>query len=369
MGLDRKYAISKVLQHKSVEGVKRSLDHSYREKLMPEAEERIDSERSKDNFYGLKDHKKPAVADKITYLEGRLKPYQEEQEGFRKLQKGTKDGKHDSTLCTEYVITMSPEIAEKMTSAQRTKYLNGCLDLLRKDYGKENVFAVAYHRDEKTDHAHIYCFPEIVTQKKYKMTSREKKKVEKDPNFVSRDKEIHSLSSSHFLGSKEKMRVMWDKVADIGKDFGMIRGRRGSLLESQSHKKYYQEAEEVKKMVFEMFEPQGSGLSKESPKKILERLKPVILEVYLQNLSLQGYAKEHEVQAEKSNEPKMRAAIMDFYKKTHGLNPEEKRDVFKMVEDRVNEINAQKAKQEKEYQKTYRDDHKKDKEKGRGCPS
>lgn len=353
MALDRKYAIPKIMNHKSAGAVKRSLDHSYREKLMPEAKERIDPTRAHLNIYSGKN-----VAEKITTLEKRLKPYETHMEGYRKLQTGTKDGKHDSVICTEYVITMSPEIAKKLTVKQRDSYFDKSVKMLANQYGAKNILAVALHRDEDTDHAHVYCIPEIVTKKTYKMTSREKAKQKKDPNFVSRDTEIRSLSSSFYLGSKEKMRVMWDKLAEIGKEFGMIRGRRGSHLASQSHKKYHEEAKEVEKMVGEMFEPRGVGLSKESPKKILERLKPAILDVYLENLSLQNYAKEHEKEAEKSNEPRMRNAIMAYYKMTNGLTPDEKKNVVEMVEERVAKINAQKAEKEKEYQKTYRDEHK-----------
>jgi len=354
MALDRKYAIPKIMHHKSAGSVKRSLDHSLREKLMPEAVERIDPTRSHLNTYGKIDGKVQTVASRMAYLGDRLKPYQTREAGYRKLQTGTKDGKHDSVICTEYVITMSPEIAQKMTDKQRQKYFVECGVLLRKQYGVANIFQTATHRDEETEHMHVWCIPEVVTKKTYKLTSREKAKQKKDPKFVARKPEIRSLSSSSFLGSKEKMRTMWDKVAEIGGEFGMIRGRRGSQLERQSHKKFHEEMKEIEKMVQEMFEPKGQGLSKESPKKILERLKPVILDLYRENLSLQTYAKEHEKEAEKSNHPNMRKMISDYYKLYEGLSTDEKRDVDALIRERVEAKKVLVAAREKEYQKDYR---------------
>lgn len=360
MALDRKYAISKVVQHKSLGAVKRSLEHSMREKLAVEAKERIDPSRSHLNNYGPK--KGTTVADRLGYLEERLKPYQTHEAGYRKLQSSTKGGKHDSVLCTEYVITMSPEIARKMTNNQKVEYFRKCTNLLRDQYGEKNLVQFAVHRDEKSEHIHVWFFPEVVEKRVYKLTSREKEKQKKDPKIVARVAEIHSLSSSTFLGSRAKMREMWDKVAEIGKEYGMIRGRRGSFYEAESHKKYQEEAKKLEKMVSEMFEPRKG----ENPKKILERLKPVILEVYLENLSLQGYAKEHEIEAQKSNEPTIKKAIMAFYEMTEGLNSDERKEEIDLLKIRIAERNALKAEKEKEYQKDYRNSHKKTKTDARG---
>lgn len=354
MALDRKYAIPKIMHHKSAGSVKMSLAHSLREKLMPEAKERIDPARSHLNTYGKMDGKVPTVESRMAYLGERLKPYQTREKGYRKLQTGTKDGKHDSVICTEYVITMSPEIARKMTGEQRKNYFHNCGNLLEKQYGKANIFQVVVHRDEETEHAHIYCIPEIVTEKTHKLTSREKAKQKKDPKIVARKSELRSLSSSSFLGSKEKMRTMWDKVAEIGGEFGMIRGRRGSKLESQSHKKFHEEMQKVEKEVLEMFEPRKG----ENPKKILERLRPVILDLYRENLSLQTYAKEHEKEAEKSNHPNMRKMISDYYKLYAGLSADEKRDVDALIRERVEAKKVLTAAKDKAYQEEYRKTHK-----------
>jgi hypothetical protein len=358
MALDRKYAIPKIMHHKSAGSVKMSLAHSLREKLMPEAKERIDPARSHLNTYGIAGGKVLTVESRMAFLDKRLKPYQTREEGYRKLQTGTKDGKHDSVICTEYVITMSPEIANKMTHAQKSEYFKKCRFLLSDQYGKDNLVQFAIHRDEETEHMHVWCFPEVVEKKVYKLTSRERAKQKKDPKIVARVAEIHSLSSSSFLGSKEKMRTMWDKVAEIGGEFGMIRGRRGSHLEKQSHKKFHEEMKKIEEEVLEMFEPRGQGLSKESPKKILERLRPVILDLYRENLSLQTYAKEHEKEAEKSNHPSMRKMISDYYKLYAGLSADEKREVDALIRERVEAKKVLTAAKDKAYQEEYRKTHK-----------
>ena len=77
-------------------------------------------------------------------------------------------------------------------------------------------------------------------------------------------------------------------MAEVGQEFGMVRGRRGSLLERQDHKRFHEDVKAAQEAIVKLFEPQGAGLLKESPKAILERLRPVFFRAVYRKFEFAG---------------------------------------------------------------------------------
>lgn len=161
----------------------------------------------------------------------------------------------------EFMMTVSPEVMQRK-DFNATKYLNACSNWAREKFGKENVFFIAYHRDETTPHVSLLLTP---------------------------IDENGKLNARKFFGGRDKMSALQDDFYNsVGKEFGLDRGIKGSKAKHQTIKSYYekqnQKDQELEKLAEEIsqnlpqkkFGQSADSYQQEKEKFIQDKLKPVV---------------------------------------------------------------------------------------------
>lgn len=161
----------------------------------------------------------------------------------------------------EFMMTVSPEVMQRK-DFNATKYLNACSNWAREKFGKENVFFIAYHRDETTPHVSLLLTP---------------------------IDENGKLNARKFFGGRDKMSALQDDFYNsVGKEFGLDRGIKGSKAKHQTIKSYYekqnqkdQELEKLAEDISQNLPPKKFGQSAEKYNQvkelfIQEKLKPIV---------------------------------------------------------------------------------------------
>ena len=161
----------------------------------------------------------------------------------------------------EFMMTVSPEVMQRK-DFNATKYLNACSNWAREKFGKENVFFIAYHRDETTPHVSLLLTP---------------------------IDENGKLNARKFFGGRDKMSALQDDFYNsVGKEFGLDRGIKGSKAKHQAIKSYYekqnQKDQELEKLAEDIsqnlpqkkFGQSADSYQQEKEKFIQEKLKPVV---------------------------------------------------------------------------------------------
>lgn len=161
----------------------------------------------------------------------------------------------------EFMMTVSSEVMQRK-DFNATKYLNACSNWAREKFGKENVFFIAYHRDETTPHVSLLLTP---------------------------IDENGKLNARKFFGGRDKMSALQDDFYNsVGKEFGLDRGIKGSKAKHQTIKSYYekqnQKDQELEKLAEDIsqnlpqkkFGQSADSYQQEKEKFIQEKLKPVV---------------------------------------------------------------------------------------------
>lgn len=161
----------------------------------------------------------------------------------------------------EFMMTVSPEVMQRK-DFNATKYLNACSNWAREKFGKENVFFIAYHRDETTPHVSLLLTP---------------------------IDENGKLNARKFFGGRDKMSALQDDFYNsVGKEFGLDRGIKGSKAKHQTIKSYYekqnQKDQELEKLAEDIsqnlpqkkFGQSADSYNQEKEKFIQEKLKTVV---------------------------------------------------------------------------------------------
>ena len=161
----------------------------------------------------------------------------------------------------EFMMTVSPEVMQRK-DFNSTKYLNACANWAREKFGKENVFFIAYHRDETTPHVSLLLTP---------------------------IDENGKLNARKFFGGRDKMSALQDDFYNsVGKEFGLDRGIKGSKAKHQTIKSYYEKQNqkdlELEKLAEDISQnlPQkkfGQSAEKYEQEKeqfIQDKLKPIV---------------------------------------------------------------------------------------------
>lgn len=82
------------------------------------------------------------------------------QEALERMQAILPDKRRkDAVIGLEYLVTASPSALASMTEDQVYDYFNGARRWLVERHGAENVVCAAIHRDESTQHMHVYVVP------------------------------------------------------------------------------------------------------------------------------------------------------------------------------------------------------------------
>ena len=123
---------------------------------------------------------------------------------------GTYKVRKDNVLCTEHVLTASPEFFKDGNTKKLRAWVNKNIEFLKEKHGSNLVHAVL-HLDETTPHIHAYTVP-ILDGK---------------------------LNQKHFTGTKAKMRQMQSDYALKMAPFGLQRGISGSRATHQSVQRFY----------------------------------------------------------------------------------------------------------------------------------
>lgn len=113
----------------------------------------------------------------------------------------------------EYLVTGSPEAMARMSRSEQDEYFAKAIHWLKTRHGTDNILSAVIHRDETTPHLTAMVMPK---DSKGKMNAR------------------------HFLGGRQKLREMQTDFAErVGKAHGLERGIEGSKARHQRVRSYY----------------------------------------------------------------------------------------------------------------------------------
>lgn len=117
----------------------------------------------------------------------------------------------NAIYCYDFLMTLSPEAAKKMTEEQIKSWEQDSLAWCKKVFGSDNVIAAITHRDEQTPHIQAIIIPEWQGK----------------------------LCAAHYTDGRQKLRDLWTSYAEAMKPYGLKRGKLYSPAEHKSIKRYY----------------------------------------------------------------------------------------------------------------------------------
>ncbi|OOF47021.1 hypothetical protein BKK51_00935 [Rodentibacter trehalosifermentans] len=199
------FAILRTTKLKDWGNISASLQHTFRERLTPNADEIR------------------------TELNAHIGGNNSEQV-LQKIKDGLPDKyRADCVKCVEYLITASPEWFSQANEQERLQYFHTAQEWLKERHGADNVKYVGIHLDETTPHLVAYIVP---------IDERGK------------------LNCKAFLGGREKLSQMQSDFAERVQKFGLKRGVEGSKAKHQRVKRFYGHLEqETPKMTMEDITP------------------------------------------------------------------------------------------------------------------
>ena len=203
-----KYAILRTKKLKEWGNICASLEHNFRERLTPNADEN----RTPENVH-IGGFSTEEVRKKI-------------EDGLPQKYRA------DCVKCIEYLITASPEWFDTATEQGKQKYFDNAIKWLKERHGAENVKCVSIHNDETTPHLVAYVVP---------LDERGK------------------LNCKKFLGGKKVLSDMQSDFAErVGKELLLKRGIEGSKAKHQRVKRFYGELKntDTPQLTYEDLRPQ-----------------------------------------------------------------------------------------------------------------
>lgn len=137
-----------------------------------------------------------------------------------KFQKNNINVRKDSVQCVEVVLTASPEFFKLQTEEELRKWVNKNYKFARSEFG-ENMLQFVLHLDELTPHIHLIFTP-----------------ITKDGR----------LSMKDLYEGKQKLSALQSRYAESMKEFGLKRGKEGSLATNTTIKEFYNFTNKLKKL-------------------------------------------------------------------------------------------------------------------------
>lgn len=191
------FAILRTQKLKSLISVNRSLKHSFRAQVTPNADSSLLSENT---------HIGADSAEQALVKINELLP-----EKRRK----------DAVLCIEYLITGSPEAMNNKSKKDQNDYFHDALEWLKQRHGEENVCYAGIHRDETTPHLYAYVVP--------------------------LERATGRLNAKKWLGGRDSLKTMQSEFAElVGKSHGLERGIEHKKSHHQTLKQFYGALEQEK---------------------------------------------------------------------------------------------------------------------------
>lgn len=174
LGASRSFAILRCAKIKTLGNMGASLQHTFRERDTPNADER----RTPDNTVLVGGDTSQAVLDAW------------KERAPEKIRSNAVHG-------LEYFVGGSPEALKAMSRQEQDAYFSDALDWLKARHGAENVLSAVIHRDETTPHMTVMTIP---------LDERGK------------------LNARAIVGSREKLSAMQTDFAErVGKVHGLDR--------------------------------------------------------------------------------------------------------------------------------------------------
>lgn len=182
------FAILRTEKLKDWGSISASLQHTFRERLTPNADE---------NRTGLNAHIGGNNSEQV----------------LQKIKDGLPEKyRADCVKCVEYLITASPEWFSQANEQERLQYFHTAQEWLKERHGADNVKYVGIHLDETTPHLVAYVVP---------------------------IDEWGKLNCKAFLGGREKLSRMQSDFAERVQKFGLKRGVKGSKAKHQRVQRFY----------------------------------------------------------------------------------------------------------------------------------
>lgn len=190
----------------------------------------------------------------------------------------------DSVVALEYVLSLSPEAMEQITSEKGYNYSETAIlqqlgIFIEQKHGRDNIVAISMHLDESNPHLHAIVTP--ISEKEVKWKNTRGEGVRKENRLCARD----------FTGDKDKLRQLqtdyFNHVSKLSDRFPKIRFERGvDARDRKARKEYYQkmtnhvlggtlkELRELKQMILD------GQVSKEAANDKINALETQIKAVY-----------------------------------------------------------------------------------------
>lgn len=198
---DAQYCILRTQKLKTIKEVRGSLRHALREAPTPNAD--------------------PAKATLNYHTKGDSTSILKRFRGVLPEQR-----RSDAVLAIEYLVTASPAFFKRATREQVEQYFRDAVQWVQERHGRSNIFHVSIHRDETTEHAHVYVCP--------------------------RD-ESGGLNCKKFLGGKKALSAMQsDFAAKVGETYGLKRGVQKSRARHTSVRRFYSGVERASKRMADL---------------------------------------------------------------------------------------------------------------------
>ena len=178
--------------------------------------------------------------------------------------------KSDSVLALNYVMSFSPEMADKIDI---NEWKRDNLEWIAKRHGGSGMILQAVlHTDETTPHMHVMIMP---------ITNKKPDKRIKDPVKRAADAAIkYQLNAKNFTGSAAKLRQMQDSYIKAMEHHGLERGIKGSKAINKDIQTFYAEinknVEEVKSELENILDEDVGIFNK---KRWVEKIRDKIVEL------------------------------------------------------------------------------------------
>lgn len=202
------YAILRTKKLKEWGNICASLEHNFRERLTPNADEN----RTPANVH---------IGGNST------------DEVRKKIEDGLPEKyRADCVKCIEYLITASPEWFKRNSEEQNRIYFDNAIEWLKERHGADNIKCVSIHNDETTPHLVAYVVP---------LDERGK------------------LNAKKWLGGKKLLSEMQDDFQkNVGQKSFLSRGVKGSKAKHQRVQRFYGELNntDTPKLTYEDLRPQ-----------------------------------------------------------------------------------------------------------------
>lgn len=186
-----KYVIYRTQKLKAAVSIRRSLKHAFREQETPNADS---GKQHLNEHIGAHSANDAMMKVRKRWPEKRRK---------------------DAVLAIEHLVTASPEWFKGKSRKEQNMFFKDALNWIKDKFGHDNVIYAGVHRDETSPHMYVYSVP--------------------------LDESTGRLNCKKWLGGPKAMVQLQDEIGELGKNFGLKRGKRKSKARHKKISTWYAE--------------------------------------------------------------------------------------------------------------------------------